>query len=364
MNTLESKIQFNHTLSQKVINLISEIDMFKGKWSVFENINPTLLNELINIATIQSIGSSTRIEGATLSDQDIKELIFELDINKLETRDKQEVVGYYDALELIFDNHNEIELNENYIKQLHSILLKYSVKDDRQRGIYKKLTNRVVANYPDGTQKVIFNTTEPHLVPKEMQEIIFWANHNITENRIHPLIVIGLFVYEFLSIHPFHDGNGRLSRLLTTLLLLKNDYNFIKYVSFEHLVEERKKEYYASLMECQKNRNTDKEKTDKWIIFFLDSLKTLSAKLEIKIQDTSLDKSIYLNERQKQIVNFVKINKICKIGDIHKTLSDISINTLKKDMKYLVENRILEKTGQRKGSIYRLCSVSALGKWF
>ncbi|MCK5159886.1 MAG: cell filamentation protein Fic [Candidatus Heimdallarchaeota archaeon] len=135
MNTLKSKIEFSTDHSQIIINLISEIDIFKGKWSVLENMSLTFLNELKNIATIQSIGSSTRIEGATLSDQDIKELIAALDINKLDTRDEQEVVGYYDTLELIFENYKNIELTENYIKQLHSVLLKYSVKDDRQRGI-------------------------------------------------------------------------------------------------------------------------------------------------------------------------------------------------------------------------------------
>ena len=354
MNTLESKIKFSQSSSQKIIKLISEIDMFKGKWSVLENMSITFLNELRNIATIQSIGSSTRIEGANLSDQDIKELIAELDINKLDTRDEQEVVGYYDTLELIFENYREIELTENYIKQLHSRLLKYSVKDDRQRGIYKKLTNKVVATYPNGAQKVIFNTTEPSLVPKEMEELITWTNQCVRENKIHSLIVIGLFIYEFLSIHPFHDGNGRLSRLLTNLLLLKQDYNFIKYVSFEHLIEERKKNYYTALMECQQSRNTDNERIDIWIIFFLDSIKNLSEKLENKIKDIALTKSIYLNERQKQIIGFVEKNELCKIGDIHRNFSDISINTLKKDMKYLVENNILDKTGQRKGTIYRL----------
>ena len=359
MNTLVSKIQFSQSNSQKVIKLISEIDTFKGKWSVFENMDKTFLNELKNIATIQSVGSSTRIEGAALSDKDIKELIAELDINKLDTRDEQEVVGYYDALELIFENYREIELTENYIKQLHSVLLKYCVKDDRQRGIYKKLTNKVVATYPNGTQKVIFNTTEPNLVPKEMEDIITWTNQSIRENKIHPLIVIGLFIYEFLSIHPFHDGNGRLSRLLTTLILLKQDYNFIKYVSFEHLIEERKKRYYTALMECQQNRNTNNEKVDKWIIFFLDSIKNLSEKLEIKTQDANRTKSIYLNERQKQIISFVEKNELCKISDIHRSFLNISINTLKKDMKYLVENGLLNKTGQRKGSIYRLKSSKA-----
>ena len=115
------------------------------------------------------------------------------------------------------------------------------------------MSNKVVANYPDGTQKVIFNTTEPHLVESEMNELIGWTNQELEKNEMHQLVIIALFIYEFLSIHPFQDGNGRLSRLLTNLLLLKNDYQFIQYVSFENLIEQKKKTYYEALMDGQKN---------------------------------------------------------------------------------------------------------------
>ena len=354
MNSLEKKINFKSANAQVIIKLISEIDTFKGKWSVLETMNENILGELREFATIQSIGSSTRIEGATLSDQDIKGLIAKLDITKFDTRDSQEVIGYYDALELIIVNFQDIQLSENYIKQLHSVLLKHSIKDNQQGGVYKKITNKVVATYPNGAQKTIFNTTELALVPSEMEKVITWTNDNFHKDEIHPLILIGLFVYEFLSIHPFHDGNGRLSRLLTTLLLLKHDYDFVKYISFEHQIEVRKKEYYSALMECQKNRNTDAEEIDKWIIFFLGSMKQMSIKLEHKLHDANRTKSIYLNDRQKQIVNFIKKNEVCKIGDIHKSFADKSINTLKKDMKYLVENGVIVRYGERKGSVYQV----------
>jgi len=131
-----------------------------------------------------------------------------------------------------------------------------------------------------------------------------------------------LFIYEFLSIHPFHDGNGRLSRLLTTLLLIKFDYTFIKYISFEHLIEKRKEQYYTALMECQKNRNTKDEQIDKWMVFFLNSLKLLTIKLNLKISNTDR-KPIYLNERQQKIKSFLFENQPCKISDISKKLSDI-----------------------------------------
>ena len=354
MLNYEKKLQFSYDVNQKILNLISDIDMFKGKWSILENESVSYLNKLRNIATIQSVGSSTRIEGATLSDQEIKALIADLEVNKIETRDEQEVVGYYDALELIFENYLVIELTENYIKQLHGVLLRYSAKDDRQRGIYKKLTNKVVATYPDGTQKVVFNTTEPHLVPNEMGNLIAWTNQRFKDRSLHPLLVIGLLIYEFLSIHPFHDGNGRLSRLLTTLLLLRQDYNFIKYVSFEHLIEARKRRYYATLMECQQYRGSDREIINVWILFFLESLRSLATKLEAKIQQVDAQSKPYLSSRQKEIVEFIRNNEPCKISDIHSNFPNVSIHTLKKDLKYLVEISILGKTGQRKGTVYRV----------
>ncbi|MDZ7724623.1 MAG: Fic family protein [candidate division KSB1 bacterium] len=351
MDTLDKKLHFEFRTSQQILKLISEIDFFKGKWKVLEDQTITVLEELKNIATIQSIGSSTRIEGATLSDDKVKQLISDLKINKLENRDEQEVIGYYDVLELIIENSKDIDLSENYIMQLHSVMLKYSTKDRGQKGAYKKVSNKVVANYPDGTQKTIFNTTEPYLVQSEMHELINWTSRNFKSQEYHPLLVLGLFIYEFLSIHPFHDGNGRLSRLLTTLLLIKMDYDFVKYISFEHLIENRKEQYYAALMECQKNRNTKDEQLDKWMLFFLNSLKLLTIKLNIKLSSTKI-KQIYLNERQQKIKTYILENQPCKIGDINKHFSEISINTLKKDLQYLVKNKMINKQGERKATIY------------
>ncbi|XCN74396.1 MAG: Fic family protein [Candidatus Electrothrix aestuarii] len=287
MKTLDQKLNFSFTTNQQLIQLIAEIDLFRGKWDHLEHLHPVFLQELKGMATIQSIGSSTRIEGATLSDAEIEQLIADLKVNKLENRDEQEVVGYYDVLELIFDNAEDIQLTENYIMQLHTLLLRYSTKDSGQKGAYKKVSNKVVASYPDGTQRVIFNTTEPYLVPKEMEELLSWTKTCLETQKYHPLLVVGLFIYEFLSIHPFHDGNGRLSRLLTTLLLIKLDYDFIQYISFEHIIENRKERYYAALMECQRQRNTDEEHLDTWMLFFLNALKLVTVKLSLKMSNRS-----------------------------------------------------------------------------
>jgi len=242
MDKYVQKLNFDFLTNQRVMRLIAAIDEYRGRWNVVEKRENRYLKELRRIATIESIGSSTRIEGATITDEEVQRLLKDVKITKLETRDEQEVIGYYEVLELIFDNFSAIKLSENYIKQLHQILLKHSDKDERHRGGYKNLPNTVVATYPTGEQKTIFATTEPALVASEMFELIEWANMQWDEKTIHPLIVLAIFVYEFLSIHPFQDGNGRLSRLLTTLVLLQQGYAFIQYISFENHIEQHKKD--------------------------------------------------------------------------------------------------------------------------
>jgi Fic family protein len=349
----ENKLNFDFRTNQLVLMLIGQIDSFRGKWEILEGKESKYFKELQKIATIESIGSSTRIEGSKLSDAEIRALINDIKIQKLESRDKQEVIGYYEALQIIYENFQTIPLSENYIKQLHTVLLKYSEKDIHHSGKYKNLSNMVVATYPNGEQKVIFNTTEPYLVSNEMEDIIKWTNEQITEKALHPLIVIGLFVYEFLSIHPFQDGNGRLSRLLANLLLVKSGYDFIQYVSFEHVIEERKKEYYRALMEGQKDRNTENEIISDWIIFFLESIANLIQKLDVKYEIFK-KKGSYLNSRQQEILRYIEANQPCKIGEISSHLQQYSINTLKKDLIYLLNKKYIGKMGKKKGTLYFL----------
>jgi Fic family protein len=308
---------------------------------------------LRKIATIESIGSSTRIEGATLTDQEVKDLLKDLKITELKTRDEQEVIGYHEVLELIYSNYSEIKLSENYIKQLHQMLLKYSNKDERHRGTYKFLSNKVMATYPAGEQRTIFATTDPALVASEMKELVGWTNETLKQKTIHQLIVIGSFIYDFLSIHPFQDGNGRLSRLLTTLCLLQNDYSFIQYISFENHIEQNKKAYYEALMNGQKCRGTDNERIDLWLIFFLESLKTLTEKLEKKY-DVFKSKGGYLNERQKLIKDFIMSNQPNKVSDLANHFPEIRLSTLKKDLQYLRVEQVLIMIGKGKGSVYVL----------
>jgi Fic family protein len=350
-NKMNQKLDFESSTHQKINQLLSSIDTFKGSWQVLEQTKSGYLKELRKIATIESIGSSTRIEGATLTDEEVEKLLKSVKISKLEKREEQEVVGYYEALEIILENFEEIPLTQSYIHQMHGILLKHSHKDQTHKGRFKNLSNQVVANYPDGTQRTIFRTTEPHLTASEMEALILWINERFTEKDLHPLLIVSTFVYEFLSIHPYQDGNGRLSRLLTTLLLLQLDYQFIQYVSFEHVIENEKAAYYRALMDGQKNRYKEEERIDRWILFFLESLVTLTRRLEAKY-DTYSKLKIALNERQQQIVAYVKDHETAQINEIENTLENYSRNTIKKDMAYLVNEGILLKTGAGRGVRY------------
>jgi Fic family protein len=348
---MQSKLNFDAKTMLLLIRQIGYVDTFHGGWLTIEERESRYLRQLRYVATIESTGSSTRIEGATLSDDEVRELLDAVKITQLRTRDEQEVVGYFECLDTILDNYGEIRLTENYILQLHNILLRYSEKDHRHRGTYKNLPNKVVANYPGGKQSVIFNTTEPHLVKKEMETLIEWTNKAFDEGELHPLLITGTFVYEFLSIHPFQDGNGRLSRLLTTLLLLRSGYLFVQYVAFESLIEERKTEYYKALMAGQKDRYTENERIGKWLVFFLDCLSSLVRKLELKY-DTYNRKGTYLKERQQQLIGMIKKAQPVRLGDVAKAFPATSPNTLKKDLAYLVNEHVLGKTGKGKGTSY------------
>ncbi|MEY4926718.1 MAG: hypothetical protein RI894_1154 [Bacteroidota bacterium] len=350
---MEKKLTFDFATMQKIIQKVAQIDQFKGQWQQLDRVENRYLKELRKIATVQSIGSSTRIEGNTLTDAEIATLIKNLKITKLQTRDEQEVAGYYDTLELLIENFENMPLNSSTLHTLHHRLLKYSDKDSRHRGKFKELTNKVVANYPDGTTRVIFNTTEPFLTEKETTELLDWTNEMTEKQAIHPLIAIGTFIYEFLSIHPYQDGNGRLSRLLTNLLLLKSDYKFVLYVSLEQIIETKKAAYYQALMEGQKDQYEAAEKIDKWLLFFLDALLELIEKLKHKMLEYR-KLNTYLTTRQRNVLTVITENQPVMMRDIFQKLPEYTQATIRQDVLYLIASYKVEKIGLGKSTIYIL----------
>ncbi len=329
----------------KLIGIISQIDRFDASWSTIEKKEGQSLKQLKSIATVLSVGASTRIEGSSLSDEEVNTLLKQIDIAKLEDRDSQEVVGYFETLDTISESFNEIEITENNIKNLHNILMRFSKKDEWHKGDYKKHSNAVQANYPDGTRQIIFQTTEAGFATEDaMRNLIEWYN---TDRETHPLVKCALFTYEFLSIHPFQDGNGRLSRLLSSLLLLKNGYNWIQYISLEHEIENRKPEYYRVLRNCQAQRPN--ENVSEWSTFFFDALKNVQEKLMQKLEVKGIH--THLSPREKSILTFIENNPGCKSSDVARKLN-IPNPTVKRLLSELVEKKLIEKHGIGPGTNY------------
>lgn len=329
----------------KLIGIISQIDRFDASWSTIEKKEGQSLKQLKSIATVLSVGASTRIEGSSLSDEEVNTLLKQIDIAKLEDRDSQEVVGYFETLDTISESFNEIEITENNIKNLHNILMRFSKKDEWHKGDYKKHSNAVEANYPDGTRQIIFQTTEAGFATEDaMRNLIEWYN---TDRETHPLVKCALFTYEFLSIHPFQDGNGRLSRLLSSLLLLKNGYNWIQYISLEHEIENRKPEYYRVLRNCQAQRPN--ENVSEWSTFFFDALKNVQEKLMQKLEVKGIH--THLSPREKSILTFIENNPGCKSSDVARKLN-IPNPTVKRLLSELVEKKLIEKHGIGPGTNY------------
>ncbi len=245
---------------------------------------PERLAALRHVATIESIGSSTRIEGARLTDREVERLLAGLQTHTFGSRDEEEVAGYAEVMETVFQSWEDIPLTENHIKQLHQMLLTYSTKDVRHRGEYKKLPNHVEAFDADGRSLgVVFGTTSPLETPWRMQELAAWTREALAAGVWHPLLVVAVFVVLFLAIHPFQDGNGRLSRVLTTLLLLRAGYGYVPYSSLESVIETNKEGYYLALRRTQKTLENEKPEWEPWTLFFLHALQRQKARLEQKV---------------------------------------------------------------------------------
>lgn len=332
---------------------LSQLDRFDAKWQAIEMREQKTLKELKSIATVRSIGASTRIEGSSLTDKEVEVLIDNLDIATLNDRDQQEVVGYYDTLNMITESYRDIPVADSSIKHLHNTLMKPSTKDNYHKGDYKTSANRVEKTMPDGARIPVFETTPPGWPTQEaMAQAVAWYNE---DSSTHSLIRGAIFVYEFLSIHPFQDGNGRLSRLLATLLLMKSGYSWIQYVSFEHEIENRKKEYYQKLMEAQRNRPG--EDVTEWVYFFLDCLKNIQEQLMQKIAEKERRESVGV--REQYIYSLVENNPGISSGEIAEKLK-IPNATVKRILAGLVSMRNLIVHGAGRGTSYSIAATDLI----
>jgi Fic family protein len=349
-------------LPQQIVSLIAEIDEFKGRWATTQALAPDRLAALRQVATIESVASSTRIEGVKLTNSEVEALLRGVKSYAFKSRDEQAVAGYAELMEMIFTSFRDIPFTESHIKQLHRVLLKYSTKDDRHRGDYKKFANSVEAFDISGKSKgVIFHTATPFETPTLMAELIAWTNAQIALKELHPLLVVAVFVVVFLHIHPFQDGNGRLSRGLTTLLLLQLGYNYVPYSSLERVIEENKDAYYLALrrgqveLELISDQKAKKSKSksnglNDWFLFFLKSMQRQKVALEVKLKDELV--AMKISRLSVQIIELIKSRGPTSVGEAAAVLG-ANRNTVKVHFKNLVNQGFLEREGVGRGIRYR-----------
>ena len=340
-------------ITPEVLSVIASIDEFKGAWRFLGSLAPDRLSALRRVATVESVGSSTRIEGSTLSNRQVEELLSNLAVRTFATRDEQEVAGYAELMDLVFSSWQDIPFTENHIRQLHQILMRHSEKDSWHRGNYKTHSNSVAAFGGNGAQiGIVFQTASPFDTPRLMTELVSWVNGDREAGRLHPLLVIGLCVVVFLEIHPFQDGNGRLSRVLTTLLLLQAGYAYVPYSSLESVVEQNKDAYYLALRQTQVTIRTEAPDWQPWLMFFLRSLAEQVRRLEIKIDREKLVLAS-LPTLSLQVVEFAREHGRVTIGESIR-LTGASRNTLKQHLRALVERGYLHQRGRGRGVWYEL----------
>jgi Fic family protein len=334
----------NITITPEILKLIADIDEFKGRWTVIETLAPEKLTSLRRIA---------RIEGSKLTDAEVEKLLSGLEAKTFTSRDEEEVAGYADAMDMIFERHEAITSTENHIKQLHGVLLKYSAKDQDHRGHYKKVTNHVEAFGADGKSLgVVFETTTPFETPGWMKDLVDWFNRSVEEESHHPLILIGIFLVVFLAIHPFKDGNGRLSRMLTTLLLLRAGYSYVPYSSMESVIEQNKDSYYLALRRTQQTIRKEEQNWEPWLAFFLKTMVKQKDNLATKVKSEQALRAS-LPALSRQILELAKTRGEITVKEIEDA-TGANRNTIKVHVKNLAEQHYLLHVGKGRGARYTI----------
>jgi Fic family protein len=329
---------------------IQEIDAIKAQWSAGIRLDPQILSRLKKSVLITSTGASTRIEGAKLSDEDVEKLMRGISIQKLPDRDKQEVKGYYELLSNVFENYQSISFSESIIKFFHRELLKYTEKDELHRGEYKRKENKVAMVSPGGDTRILFDTTSPYLVGKEMQELVEWTQEALTKKELHPILIIGNFIVEFLKIHPFEDGNGRLSRVLTNLLMLQHGYLYMPYASHEKIVEDNKPEYYVALRQSQRTFGTTSETITPWLGFFSVVLFEQATRAAVLLSKEEIEK-LFSPQQKKVWTYFEKVAEATPLEIANAT--GVPRPTVSQAITKLLNLKRIERIGVGRATRYR-----------
>jgi Fic family protein len=337
--------------NSELVRAIGDLDLFRGNWRKMQEIRAERLAQLRQVTTIESTASSTRIEGVELTDAKVARVLEGIGAESFRARDEEEVKGYAELLALIYESHTDIPLTENHLKQLHQTLLRHSSKDERHRGAYKKLPNDVVRKRGDVVEEVVFRTATPFDTPRLMAELVDATNGALAERTLHPLVVIARFIVDFLAIHPFQDGNGRLARAVTTLLLLRADYDYVPYASLERVIEDNKAQYYLALRESQLAMRENAADFGAWLFFFLKALgaqqQSLASKLQLERQ------MLELSDLQQRIADLVAARVRLTGPEIARELK-LTERAARYHLDVLRSRGILAAQGKKRGRYYTL----------
>jgi len=348
---MNPRLNYRVRVTPEILQKISRIDELKGLWRGSAKLNPHILKQLRASVIITSTGASTRIEGSQMSDYDVARLIRGLKTMPPKGRDAEEVAGYADLLGRIFDHYDTFKLTEGRILQFHEIILHFSSKDQVQKGKYKSSDNIVVARNERSEEVVLFRPTPPYLVKKEMDDVLVWTADALEKKTIHPILILANFIFEFLAIHPFHDGNGRLSRALTNLLLLQAGYAYVPYVSLEEIIEGRKDAYYLSLRETQKHHKTEREDISAWVNFLLGALLAQAETARHLIERNEPEQS--LSEKQIAVLRLFDAGATLSPKEISLILGAMPLPTIKQALARLVKLELLKRIGLGRATRYQ-----------
>ena len=352
MHRFAQRFQFTSALATTFYRHVAMLESVKRQWELTNTLSPQLIQRLQTSVLVTSTGASTRIEGSQLSDQQVRDLYQQHHITDFKTRDEQEVGGYLEVLQTIFEQWADIPLSENSILGLHQQMLRHAVKDARHRGCYKFGPNRVEAKDHTGTVVgIIFDPTPSYLVAKEMHELIDWTQQALADDHFPSLFIIANFVFEFLAIHPFQDGNGRLSRLLTNLMLLQAGFQYCPFVSHERIIEDNKADYYLALNQTQQHWKTANEDLTPWLHFFFSMLEIQGQQaLQLMTQQPT---ALFLSDKQNQIWNYIQTVDSVSRGEIIRA-TGLNSRTVDHTLRKLLNMHQLERYGQGRATRYRL----------
>jgi len=336
MKSLEKKYLEKLNFPAEIISNVTVIGEYKGKEELYSRQSRDTLEKLLENAIIQSSESSNRIEGISAPPKRVKGIVKE----NLPPRNRpeQEIAGYRDVLNLIHKSYEDIPLSENVILQFHSMLYRYTTV---KSGFWKKTENVIVDKEPNGTKTVRFKTVPVKDTPFYMKELISLYNTYIEKESFEPLILIPLFVFDFLCVHPFSDGNGRIGRLLTLLLLYQAGYKVGKYISLERIIEKSKDSYYDALELSSKKWHEGKHNIFPWMNYFYGTLIAAYKKFETRV-------GIFRGKGSKteQVIAAIERSvKLFSISDIEEECPNVSRDMIRKILRQLRDDGKIKSTG-------------------